>query len=237
MSGFRSSAPDATPAAPGERSAPLSLTVHSMPEPRAERDRTLSGRLKMGLILLACAAPVLASYFTYYVIRPQARANYGELIQPTRALPPALALTALDGSAVAAPTLRGQWLLITVGSGDCDAACEKRLYLQRQLREMLGREKDRLDRVWLLTDAAEPRAPLREAFDTAQGGIALRVSEAELQRWLQPETGRSLQEHLYLVDPMGEWMMRMPADPEPARVRRDLERLLRASASWDRAGR
>lgn len=213
------------------------MTVHSLPEPRAERERTLSGRLKMGLILLACAAPVLASYFSYYVIRPQARVNYGELIQPTRALPTALTLSALDGSPVAASSLRGQWLLVAVGPGACDAACQKRLHLQRQLREMLGREKDRLDRVWLITDAAELSPPLREAFSPAQGGIALRVSEADLQRWLQPEPGRGLQEHLYLVDPMGEWMMRMPAEPDPARVRRDLERLLRASASWDRAGR
>ena len=44
-------------------------------------------------------------------------------------------------------------------------------------------------------------------------------------------------DHLYVVDPMGEWMMRMPADPSPQKVKRDLDRLLRASASWDRAGR
>jgi len=46
-----------------------------------------------------------------------------------------------------------------------------------------------------------------------------------------------LEQHLYLVDPMGEWMMRMPADPDPARVKRDLERLLRAASSWDQPGR
>jgi hypothetical protein len=40
-----------------------------------------------------------------------------------------------------------------------------------------------------------------------------------------------------IVDPMGEWMMRVPADPEPMRLKRDVERLLRASAGWDRPGR
>jgi len=51
------------------------------------------------------------------------------------------------------------------------------------------------------------------------------------------DAGRALEDHLYLVDPMGEWMMRMPADPDPAKVKRDLDRLLRASASWDQPGR
>jgi hypothetical protein len=32
-------------------------------------------------------------------------------------------------------------------------------------------------------------------------------------------------------------MMRAPADPDPARLKRDLERLMRASAGWDTAGR
>jgi hypothetical protein len=65
----------------------------------------------------------------------------------------------------------------------------------------------------------------------------LRVPRDALAAWLQPEAGRALEDHLYLVDPMGEWMLRMPADPDPARAKRDLDRLLRASSSWDLPGR
>jgi hypothetical protein len=36
---------------------------------------------------------------------------------------------------------------------------------------------------------------------------------------------------------MGRWMMRFPENAQPAKVKRDLYRLLRASASWDRPGR
>jgi hypothetical protein len=46
-----------------------------------------------------------------------------------------------------------------------------------------------------------------------------------------------MQDHLYVVDPMGEWMMRAPVQPQPERLKRDLDRLLRASGSWDKAGR
>jgi hypothetical protein len=193
--------------------------------------------MKMLLVLLACAAPVIASYLGYYVLRPEGRTNYGQLISPTRSLPAALPLRKLDGQAVQAASLRGQWLLIAVGPADCDAACEKRLYVQRQLREMLGRERERIDKIWLVTDEAEMRAPLRAALQADPALQVLRVPRVALASWLEPAPGQALEAHLYLVDPMGEWMMRMPADPEPSRVKRDLERLLRASASWDRAGR
>jgi len=232
MSGSESSAPDAAPEA-------LSFTVHGMPSPTlgVDRRRVVSGRLRMLLVLLACAAPVLASYFTYYVIRPEGRSNYATLISPSRTLPPALALQALDGSAVDPASLRGQWLLVTVGDAACDAACERRIYAQRQLREMLGRERDRVDRVWLVTGEASPSPTLLSAASATGELTVLRADRAALAAWLEPADGHRLEEHLYVVDPMGEWMMRAPADLDPARFKRDLDRLLRASSSWDRAGR
>lgn len=214
------------------------MTVHDMPVPelQAEARRTRSGRLKMLLVLAVCAAPVVASYFSYFVLRPQARTNYGTLIEPTRSLP-SLPLRTLDGQPVDAASLRGQWLLLALGSGACDAACEKRLFMQRQLREMLGRERERVDKIWLVTDDAEVPAALRAAVQAAPAVKVLRVPRAALAAWLQPEAGHALEDHLYLVDPLGEWMLRAPADAEPARIKSDLERLLRASSSWDRPGR
>ncbi len=239
MSGSKSSVHGA--GAPPE---PLSLSVHDVLVPdlsdpeQAQRRRTVRGRVKMLLVLLLCAAPVVASYLAFYVLKPQGRSNYATLIQPTRSLP-RLALQDLDGKPVEAASLRGQWLLLALGPAHCTADCERRLFLQRQLREMLGREKDRLDKLWLVTDADAVPAPLRASLQA--GGPAdvtiLRADPVALGRWLQAQAGHDLQDHLYLVDPMGEWMMRVPAQPDPARIKRDLDRLLRASASWDRPGR
>lgn len=223
---------------------PLGLTVHSLPLPQealaSDSRRTRVGRLKMLAVLAVCASPVIASYFTYYVIRPEARRNYGELVEPQRPLPALTAITP-DGAAAPLPSLRGQWLLVSVAGGACDAACEKHLYLQRQLREGLGKEKDRLDWVWLVADGAEVRPALLPALAQA---TVLRVDGAQLAQWLAPAPGRQLADHLYLVDPMGNWMMRFPAmkedqpDPGAAKsIKRDLDRLLRASASWDQPGR
>jgi hypothetical protein len=220
---------------------PLSFTVHGvsapvLDDPGASQQRTRIGRVKMLVVLALCAAPVVASYITFFARPPAARSNYGTLIAPTRGLP-ALTLTALDGSPVAAATLRGQWLLVAVDDAACNAACERRLYVQRQLREMLGRDRDRLDRVWFVTGSAGVRPALRDAMRTAPAATVLRADRAELARWLEPAAGNALEDHLYLVDPMGEWMMRLPAIPDPSRVKRDLERLLRAAESWDRPGR
>lgn len=187
-------------------------------------------------VLLACAAPVIASYFTYYVIRPEGRRNFGELVQPQRPLPD-LATVALDGSTGNLRGLKGQWLLVSVAGGACDAACQHHLYLQRQLRESLGKEKDRLDWVWLVTDDVPVAPALQPGLGKA---TVLRVPEASVSQWLAPAAGQQLADHLYVVDPLGNWMMRFPATLDPAgfaKAKRDMERLLRASSSWDDAGR
>lgn len=234
MSGSKSSAPAAS-AADAE---PLHLTVHDVGVPDlGDRRQVRNGRLKMLAVLLVCAAPVIASYFTYFVIRPEGRTNYSSLITPTVDLPADLKLRTLDGAAVPAASLRGQWLLVSVAPSACDARCERHLVLQRQLRETLGREKDRLDKVWFVTDDAPLRPELAAAVAAAPAPTVLRVDPEALGRWLQPASGRALAEQLYIVDPMGRWMMRTPEDPDPSRLKRDIERLLRASSSWDEAGR
>jgi hypothetical protein len=65
----------------------------------------------------------------------------------------------------------------------------------------------------------------------------LRLPRAVVSTWLQPAPGQALEDHLYIVDPLGDWMMRAPANADPSKLKRDVERLLRASAGWDKAGR
>ena len=246
MSGSKLSDPASTPkslppAEPAQREdAPLSMTVHTLPNPHevvmVDEKRTRAGRWKMLAVLLVCASPVIASYLTYYVIRPEGRRNHGELIQPQRILP-AMEVSKLNGDKVALNSLKGQWLLVSVADAACDEACQKHLYFQRQLRESLGKEKDRIDWVWLATGEAPVDDKLMPALSQA---TVLRVSSQSISEWLQPAAGRQLSEHLYVVDPMGNWMMRFPPGIElaaAAKAKKDLDRLLKASAFWDTPGR
>lgn len=216
---------------------PLTMTVHSLPSlDEAQAGGAVdvrAGRWKMLLLLLVSVAPVVASYFTYYVIRPDGRRNYGELIDPQRPLP-AIVGTDAQGKAVQLTELKDQWLFISVADSACDETCNKHLFIQRQLREGLGKSKDRLDWVWLRTGDAALAMPLKEA--TAKATVLL-VNEAELATWLQSAPGHKLSDHLYVVDPIGNWMMRFPAQADPVKIKRDLLRLLSASAFWDTDGR
>lgn len=235
MSGSKSSAPvDAHT----EHVEALDLSVHAQHDARRlmEAERTRRGRWAMLAVVFLCALPVLASYFTFYVVQPKGDA-YGELIHPAVDMPANLPLHDVQGRPVTPASLQRQWLLVVVDGGSCVGVCEERLFMQRQLREMLGRERDRLDKVWLVVDDA-PIAPALQ--DTLAGTPALhvlRAPQAAVAAWLQPATGQSLASHLYLVDPQGRWMWRSPVSADPQRVKRDIEKLLRASASWDKAGR
>jgi hypothetical protein len=210
----------------------LQLTVHALPQAPLRS----AGRFKMLLILLACAAPVVASYTMYFVVRPEGRTNYASLLTPAREWPSHVALSDGQGKPVSATSLRGQWLLVALAGASCDAACERRLFAQRQLREMLGRERERVDKLLIWLDDSPMPTALTQALAAAPAVTVLKAKRAELASWLGVAAD-DLDKTLYVVDPMGQWMMRAPDPVEPSKFKRDLERLLRASSSWDRAGR
>lgn len=224
---------------------PLSMSVHELPDVihQGELIEKRGSRWVMWMVLMVCAAPVLMSYLTYYVIRPQARSVQGELIEPTRSLPDINAIQE-DASQLNLLSLKGQWLLISVDSGSCGQACQDRLYIQRQLIVSLGKERERVDWVWMVKDHAPIAQEIKPAL--AQARI-LRVPQAALRSWLLNESegqekkeADRLEDYFYLVDPMGQLMERFKAGQgreSALHVKKDMDRLLRASSAWDKAGR
>jgi len=191
----------------------------------AARRRT--GRWKLLAVLLVCAAPLIASYLSYYVIKPEGRTNYGTLIDQRSHPMPKLSSTTLDGRPETLENYAGKWIMVKVGGGECDKACQDQLYAMRQLRTMQGKNMDRVERVWLVTDAQPIETMLIRMYDDMH---ILRVKPEELAKWLPLENGGKLEDHIFLVDPRSNLMMRFPKNPEPARVHKDIAKLLRASA-------
>jgi cytochrome oxidase Cu insertion factor (SCO1/SenC/PrrC family) len=184
------------------------------------------GRWKLFAVLAVCASPMIASYLTYYVIKPESRTNYGALIDP-RAYPiPALGATSLDGKPVALDAFKGKWIMLHSAAADCDEACRKRLHDMRQLRLAQGKDMDRIERVWLVTDDKPVETMLMREYD---GTHFLRVPEQALNKWLPTENGTVPQDHIYMIDPLGNLMMRFPKDADPNKVKKDLSKLLKAS--------
>lgn len=193
-------------------------------------------RWKLLAMVLILSLPVGIAYWAYSVAQPQGQLTYGELIHPARPVGEAMA-TDSAGQPYALARLKGQWLLVSVQGGACPADCQQRLFLQGQLRETLGKDKDRVDSVWLVNDnAAFSGSVLAQVRDTA----VLRVLPNVAESWLGAPPQGTLSDYMVVVDPLGNAMARFPAqfDGDGAKqMRRVLERLLRASVAWDPPGR
>lgn len=182
-------------------------------------------RLKLLAVLLVCAAPVIASYFTYYVIRPEGRVNYGDLIEPQRTVAQ-LAVVPVAEEPTTLTSFRGKWLMVVAGPSQCDTACQARLYNIRQVRLTTGRERDRVERLWLLTDEAQPDTALMSQHE----GLRLaRVDPVALRDQFPSVAGAQPGDHIWIIDPMGNLMMRFPLNADPNRMKKDLIKLLRVS--------
>ncbi|PFH10395.1 hypothetical protein BCF11_2814 [Collimonas sp. PA-H2] len=210
-----------------DQKIPTSQPLSSPANPPAPDKQRQSGRWKLFAVIAVCAAPMLASYFTYYVIKPQSRTNYGTLIDPSAYPIPELGSTALDGTAESLASYKGKWLMVQVAGSACLKACQDKLFEMRQLRLMQGKEMERIERVWLITDAQPLETMVMREYD---GTKLLRVKPELLKAWLPAEEGTSAADHIYLIDPLGHLMMRFPKDADPNKVKKDLSKLLRASA-------
>jgi hypothetical protein len=190
-------------------------------------EQQATGRWKLLLVLAVCAAPLVFSYLTYYVIKPTGRTNYGDLIDPRQYPIPQLGASTLDGKPASLDQYKGKWIMLQTGAGACEQACKDQLVAMRQLRLMQGKEMERIERVWLITDATPVDTMLIRVVD---GTRMLRADGAAVAKWLPVEQGGNAADHLYLIDPLGNLMMRFPKNPEPNKVKKDMVKLLKSSA-------
>lgn len=189
--------------------------------------RTSLGRWKLFAILAVCAAPMVFSYLTYYVIKPTGRTNYGAILDPRLYPLPKLGGSLLGGQATELEAYRGKWIMLQVDSGACAEICQKKLYDMRQLRLIQGKEMDRIERVWLLTDEQPLATELIRNYD---GMHIIKVNLAALTAWLPTESATQVSDHIYMIDPLGNLMMRFPKDADPQKMKKDIAKLLKASA-------
>lgn len=201
------------------------------------QNQKTKGRWKLFIVLAVCAAPMIASYLAYYVIKPEGRTNYGTILDP-RLYPMPELHARLLGAGDANDTnnadkqngltaYRGKWIMLTIDSGSCDAACQKKLYDLRQLRLAQGKEMDRIERVWAVIDEQPVDTLLLREYD---GMHVLKADADVLRKWLPTEDGSQISEHIYMIDPLGNLMMRFPKNADPNKIKKDISKLLRASA-------
>ena len=177
--------------------------------------------LTLWLVLAVCVAPFLAATLVHRYYPPDSRMNYGELIEPVP-LPNAI-LQSLEGKPYPLSALRGKWVMILVDRGDCSPECVGKLWKIRQLRLTQGKNMDRIERLWLITDQAPVDALLHKEY---AGTVMLRASPDLAQRLpAKSDPGT----HIWIADPLGNVILRYPQDADPNRMKNDLIRLLKVS--------
>jgi SCO1/SenC family protein len=181
----------------------------------------------VGALAALFLLPLVASFWMYYggAWRPAGRTNHGELIEPVRPLPPA-ELRDGRGNVASAELFRGKWTLVYVGDGQCDEACQTSLYFMRQTRLSLNNEMTRVARVFLATSQCCANEFLERDH---QGLVVIDATGPEATELLQalPDTERP--RSLFIVDPLGNLVMRYDTRADPKGLLTDLKKLLKLS--------
>ena len=177
---------------------------------------------KLLLLMALMIAPIALSYLLFFWGAPSGSVNYGELIE-VKVLPD-VALRKTDGVTFNISQLRGKWIMLMVDSGMCDESCRKKLYYMRQVRLMQKTKMERIERVWLIDDDKIPKSGIMKDF---KGTVLINAKSSEMLNAIPAKI--SQHDHIYMIDPLGNLMMRFPKDVDPSRMAKDLKRLLKVS--------
>jgi hypothetical protein len=197
--------------------APTSTTPDNTHPTQQETKRSL---LALWGVLAVCAAPVIAAFVVYFFFKPEGgKTQNGELLGQIAA--PLIGGQTLEGKPFEFKDLRGQWIILTVGPGACGEPCAKHLWEMRQIRTSLGKKRDKVDRVWLVTDNAPIDIPLLKQHESL---VVVRADPAKLQGWLGDPAGWD--GRTWFIDWKGDLMMTYRPGQDPMEIRKDLGKLL-----------
>ena len=183
---------------------------------------TKTHKRKLLLLVAVMIAPIAFSYVLFYWGAPPGTVNHGELIKVE--VLPNVALRKTNGVTFNISQLRGKWVMLIVDSGECGELCRKKLYYMRQVRLMQKNEIERIERVWLIDDDKIPETSLKEDF---KGTLLINAQGNELLKKIPAKI--SQRDHIYLIDPLGNLMMRFPKNIDPSKMAKDIKRLLKVS--------
>ncbi len=196
----------------------------------SEKSQPSKSSWPVWLILVICVLPIVLSTVLYLLWTPSQFVNHGELLEPVPLSDVSLSKAA--GGQFAFGELSGTWAFVSIDDAGCNEHCLNKLYLMRQIRLTQGKDADRIERVWLVRDGIQP-AP--QTLADYPGTRAVVLSAGQSLSMFPAADSRS--NYIYLVDPIGNLMMRFPRDVDPSKMKKDIAKLLRISSGWRRIER
>lgn len=183
--------------------------------------KTTWARVQMLLIATVFLGPLLAAAILYYggFFVAEGRSNHGALLEPITSiadqLPDSELITQGDG----------YWVLLYANDQDCASDCRQALYTLRQSRKMLGKDMDRLKRVFLRGES-----PVDTVFLAREHAGLITIRGESLSALLDNVRPQNLDAGgLYLVDPLGNLVMYFPPGTDPGDMVEDIKHLLKLS--------
>lgn len=173
------------------------------------------------MLLAVSIAPFIASYLAYYVWKPTQTKTHGQLL-PIQPLP-APSMHDLRGLVVNLKQLQSKWVLVMADGAACDTRCQRKLYLMQQVRTAQGKERVRIERLWLLEDEQAAVLPP----ETTLGVQIWRGMGSTLLDALPVDAGQNRRDFVYVVDPLGNQVMRYRLDQDPVRMLKEIGKLLK----------
>ena len=179
-------------------------------------------RIKLLILMSLLLAPVVISYTLYFSDYRPGTVNYGELIEMEGF--EGIGKNQLDNTIFRPRNFHGRWTMISVDSGICNEVCEQKLYKMRQVRLVQNKEMKRVDRLWLIDDDVVPNVELTKEYE---GTLFVKTNDSALLDAIPPK--ESQRKHIYMVDPLGNLIMRYPEELNPTKMGKDIKRLLHVS--------
>ena len=203
-----------------------------MTEEKKEKGGSKSGWIIVAVLIAIFALPeIIAVSLQAMKWRPDSTTNRGELVQPARPIRETT-LTTLENKSIKFSDLKGKWTMVHFSDAACNETCIKNLYFMRQVKTALGKEQERVQRVFVLLSETE-RAVLEDKIKDYPGmtvivGTRENIQELAGQFAVQAATTAD-PNRIYLVDPLGNLMMTYIDNPSG--MIKDLTHLMKTSWS------
>ena len=181
------------------------------------------GRRQFLMLAAFFLGPLVLAFIVYYGFdwRPAGSTKHGQLLRPPALLPEVALGDEVDG---AIPTFRRKWSLIVIMDDGCAEECQAVLYETRQVRKALNRERDRTQRVLIISGDFD-----RATVELQHPDLIIVTGDTLAAQALAGILDNAERDYIFLADPLGNLMMRFPRDTGMKEIHTDLKKLLKLS--------
>ena len=178
------------------------------------------------LLVLSFAAPVALAYYVFFFVDIKSFSNHGEILDPIVHITD-FELKDADGKLIPEKDLAFKWRMISFVGRDCDEACVKRLHDTRQIYLSLGKDRHRVLQMFIHLDP--PGDSLQALIDAEHPQVIHAYGDEPTIAAVIGKNASLRNNITYIMDPMGNVMMRFTQYQPNRDFLTDLRKLLKAS--------